>query len=163
MHTMHNADCVAGGVPMAKVMFGSFNGYSDWQSQIMQVCHSFHAKYNCYPKFIRMREKTLQALLAQEEQSSVLSKHDQTIIRHYLESIFDYGDEDDFLPYPVSFGPNDDGTVSFETNKYELYFLEGEDLFDDYFVVQNDGDPDDGEETPVTDATISLLFGSDVA
>ena len=48
--------------------------------------------------------------------------------------------------YPIQFGTNDDCTVSFITNKYELKFLEGNNLPDDYYIVQFGDGPDDGGE-----------------
>ena len=59
--------------------------------------------------------------------------------------------------YPMYFGGNDDCTVSFITNKFELKFLEGDDLPDDYFIVQfGEGPTDGGEDFDVETENIVL-------
>lgn len=47
---------------------------------------------------------------------------------------------------PMEFGLNDDETVSFKTNKFELFFLVEESLPEDYYIVQYGDGPYDGGE-----------------
>ena len=176
---------------MSFVLFGNFNGYGGWQAKIIDVCQNFFEKYDRYPNFIRMKEKTMDALFDEadkefedpySEEHAVRDSEGNILIPLHIDSetrnlgrpenlpesdieyfddyIEEYNnsdyetrenddiidDDDNETIYPKFFGPNDDGTVSFITNKFELKFLEGEDLPDDYFIVQFGDGPEDGGE-----------------
>lgn len=85
-----------------------------------------------------------------------------------IEDIFDdfedFDEEDDDTIYPKEFGPNDDCTVSFVTNKFELIFLEGNELGDDYYVVRFGDGPSGGgedfEEEEILEIKQNLLLAA---
>ena len=171
---------------MSYVMFGYFPKYGGWPMTVIDVCKRFHAKYNRYPNFIRMKEKTMNALFDENEKAfndpeseehavtdtngnllMLIHSDDEDSFEEFyeeeevnefvesiessyenedIESIIEDDFEDDECIRPTYFGPNDDCTVSFATNKFELKFLEGEELPDDYFIVQFGDGPDDGGE-----------------
>lgn len=186
---------------MAFVMNGIFNKYGGWQMVLIETCQKFFEKYNRYPNFIRMNEKTMDALFDENEKAFLdpyseehavrdsngeiliplnvtdennyegpenLHEKHKEFIDDYVEThspdevyeswmnyddVSDETEENEFIIeeteetiYPIQFGPNDDGTVSFITNKFELKFLEGEDLPEDYYIVQFGDGPDDGGE-----------------
>ena len=168
---------------MSYVMFGFFPKYGGWPMTVIETCQRFYEKYNRYPNFIRMKEKTMDALFDENEKASLdpyseehavqdtngnllLAIHSDDDTEEEIDS-FNCDDSDDFYSSyenedfesiieddieddecirPTFFGPNDDCTVSFVTNKFELKFLEGDDLPDNYFIVQFGDGPDDGGE-----------------
>lgn len=156
---------------MAFFIFGSFNGYHGWQLQIIRTCQKFHEQYGRYPTYIRMKEKTLDALFDENElafadpYSEEHAVYDsagnlllpiQVIDENTPDELPDEASEaqemdetqetDDDVIYPMLLGTNSDGYMSFQTNKFELLFLEGEDLPEGYFIVQFGDGPDDGGE-----------------
>lgn len=171
---------------MSYVMFGYFPKYGGWPMTVIETCQRFYEKYNRYPNFIRMKEKTMDALFDENEKAfnepeseehvvtdtngnllklihsddedsfenvyedEEINEFVESIESSYenedIESIIEDDSEDDECICPIYFGANDDCTVSFATNKFELKFLEGEDLPDDYFIVQFGDGPDDGGE-----------------
>ena len=174
---------------MAYVMFGNFASYPGWQTKIITLCKAFYEKYDVYPDFIRMKEKTMDALFDESELAfenpyseehcvrdskgnllipvqmennddihkpeNLLEADDSSVDEYFYDDFWEdyesFDDNDDFEKdeiYPVQFGANDEGIVSFITNKFELKFLEGEDLPDDYFIIQYGDGPgdDDGED-----------------
>ena len=176
---------------MSFVLSGSFDGYCGWQTKIIDVCQNFYKKYDRYPNFIRMRERSMDALFDEadkefedpyseehavrdiegkiliplriESETRNLERPDNlpesdieyfdNYIEEYNNSDYETREKNDIMEdgendviYPKSFGPNDDGTVSFITNKFELKFLEGEDLPEASFVVQFGNGPEDGGE-----------------
>ena len=52
---------------MSFVLFGNFNGYCGWHTKIIDVCQNFYEKYDRYPNFIRMKEKTMDALFDESD------------------------------------------------------------------------------------------------
>lgn len=171
---------------MNYVMFGYFQKYGGWPMTVIDVCKRFYEKYNFYPNYIRMKEKTMDSLFDENEKAfknpeseehavtdsdgNILipvCKEEDVTCEEFIESLFEENEEfgiimdDDFEEddciYPIFFGGNDDCTVSFITNKFELKFLEGGDLPDDYFIVQfGDGPTDGGEEFDVETENIVL-------
>lgn len=163
---------------MAFVLFGSFNGYSGWENKIIEVCTTFFEKYQRFPNYIRMKETTMEFLFEEldletenPEEHAVKDSNGNLLLPVQIKDddswddvkIDDYESqsENDVI-YPVMFGLNDDSTVSFVTNKFELKFLEGEDLPEDYFIVQFGDDPDGGgedyeEETYQVNLQLKLL------
>ena len=168
---------------MSFVMFDNFIKYGGWQMKIIETCQRFYEKYNRFPNYIRMKEKTMDALFDEDEQAFLdpyseehavrdlkgelliplqiteddsykepeeLADSDKNFINDYIETHTpeekDIIIEEDDVIYPMEFGVNDDGTVSFITNKFELVFLEGEELPEDYYIVQFGEGPDDGGE-----------------
>ena len=170
---------------MSYVMFGFFPKYGGWPMTIIETCQRFYEKYNRYPNFIRMKEKTMDALFDENEKAALDPSSEEHTVRDTngnllipihrdddteeeidsfnddnseeisssyenedFESIIDEEPEenDEDCIRPVEFGVNDDCTVSFITNKFELMFLEGDDLPDNYFIVQFGDGPDDGGE-----------------
>lgn len=84
-----------------------------------------------------------------------ISCSDKEFLENYLEqnknideeeTEFDFGIEEEEDIYPQIFGVNDDYTVSFVTNKFELMFLEGNELEDDYYIVHFGSGPSGGGE-----------------
>lgn len=145
----------------AFVMISSFETYTGWQMKVMDVCQKFYEQYDCYPNFIRMKETTLNELFDEcdreyenpdSEEHAVCDSKGNVLIPIQIDGIEPvddndtFYDEDDDTVYPIEFGPQADMTLSFITNKYELKFLEGEELPDGYFVVQLGEGPDDGGE-----------------
>lgn len=169
---------------MPFVMFDSFINYGGWQMKVIDTCQKFFEKYERYPDFIRMKEKTMDKLFDECEAAYKDPYSEKHILRDAAGAVLiplgATDDDDDFsyyedwsedledsieekdLPcdfeyndiednndeciYPVRFGPNPDETLSFITNKFELKFLEGEDLPEDYYIVQFGDGPDDGGE-----------------
>lgn len=151
--------------------------------KIIETCQRFYEKYDRFPTYIRMKEKTMDALFNEDEQAFLnpyseehavrdsngepliplqvteensykgpeeLTPADKNFINDYIkihtpEEKEIIMEEDDVI-YPMEFGVNDDGTVSFITNKFELVFLEGEELPENYYIVQFGDSPDDGGE-----------------
>lgn len=168
------------------VMFGCFQKYGGWPMTVIDVCKRFYEKYKFYPNYIRMKEKTMDALFEENEKAYDNPEAEEHIVtdsagnilipvcreddvskEEFIESLFDdEGDfgiimddefEEDDCIYPMYFGGNDDCTVSFITNKFELMFLEGDDLPDDYFIVQfGEGPTDGGEDFDVETENIVL-------
>lgn len=163
---------------MAFALFGSFNGYSGWENKIIEVCTTFFEKYQRFPNYIRMTETTMESLFEEldletenPEEHAVKDNDGNTLLPVQMRDGDSWDDiemenyesqsENDVI-FPVMFGPNDDSTVSFVTNKFELKFLEGEDLPEDYFIVQFGDDPDGGgedyeEETYQVNLQLKLL------
>ena len=168
---------------MSFVMFDNFSKYGGWQMKIIETCQRFYEKYDRFPTYIRMKEKTMDALFNEDEQAFLdpyseehavrdsngelliplqvteensykgpeeLTPADKNFINDYIkihtpEEKEIIMEEDDVI-YPMEFGVNDDGTVSFITNKFELVFLQGEELPENYYIVQFGDGPDDGGE-----------------
>lgn len=186
---------------MAFFMYGNFEKFGGWQMVLIKTCQEFYEKYERYPNYIRMKEKTMDALFDENEKAFLnpyseehairdsngkiliplnvtdenkpdglddLTESDRFFIDDYAgthcpdevydswmnyESISLETEEDVFFEgeieeaiYPIQFGVNDDGIVSFITNKFELKFLEGEDLPENYYIVQFGDGPEDGGE-----------------
>lgn len=155
---------------MSYVMFGFFPKYGGWPMKVIETCQHFYEKYNRYPNFIRMNDKTMDALFDENEKAALepYSKEhavrdtsgkillpiypEDEVLEEDWSNIFDADDseeleeDDEDCIRPLEFGVNDDCTVSFITNKFELDFLEGDNLPDDYFIVQFGDDPDGGGE-----------------
>lgn len=196
---------------MSFVMSGVFQKYGGWQLNIIQTCQRFYEKYKKYPNYIRMTDKTMDALFEENEKAFLdpyseehavydskgefllplkvddennsytkpqqLTEKDGTLLEGYVENHIPSEDEEEWKSfsdeyfendsddtiYPLEFGINDDCTVSFLTNKFELFFLEGNGLPDDYYIVQfgdgpHDGGEDDDEiETEVPSGTLRFV------
>ncbi|MCR5312518.1 MAG: hypothetical protein K6E54_02510, partial [Bacteroidaceae bacterium] len=54
---------------MSYVMFGYFPKYGGWPMTVIETCQRFYEKYNRYPNFIRMKEKTMDALFDENEKA----------------------------------------------------------------------------------------------
>lgn len=169
---------------MSFVMFGTFNKYGGWQMKVIETCQRFYEKFDRYPNYIRMKEKTMDALFEEADKAYQDPYSEEHAVRDSKGNLMlpvqmknesgfesdewdedydsweDYGEysdedfsdtmeeipEEEDVIYPVRFSPNEDCTVSFVTNKFELKFLEGEDLPEDYYIVQFGEGPEDGGE-----------------
>lgn len=184
---------------MSFVMFGNFQKYCGWQMNVVETCQKFYKKYERYPTYIRMSDKTLDALFDEDEKAfqdpyskehAVYDSNGEILLPLAINQDYSYSkpgcltqehsilldnysashplSEDDELwqnyeddseqqddaveqddsdsIYPIEFGVNEDRTVSFITNKFELLFMEGNGMPDDYYIVQLGDGPDDGGE-----------------
>ena len=56
---------------MSFMMFGYFPKYGGWPMIVIETCQRFYEKYNRYPNFIRMKEKTMDALFDENEKAAL--------------------------------------------------------------------------------------------
>lgn len=159
---------------MSFFLYDNFDKYDDWDAKLVDTCQKFYDKFERYPNYVRMNEKTLDALFNEVENAVKKTKghvivpegrivecqmpeeedYGEVPVDDYME-IDEFEEDEDFWGdvdlsgdniYPKSFGVNDDCTVSFVTNKFELKFLDGEKLPEKCFIIQFGSGPDDGGE-----------------
>ena len=131
------------------VLNGKIDDLDFWEDDIIEVCLEFYEKYQRFPNAIRMKEKLLDEIfeIMEKRKQGELETEGFICVEADEENLVEIEFNDDEECYPLYFGPNDDCTVSFVTNKFELKFLEGEDQTENCFEVRFGDLPDfDGGE-----------------